>query len=692
MFRFAPVLLAPLAAPLMGQPLDLPEEGEAELQEQQPSGQAAAGPERRTGSGEAIIVTARLPEPLSAPSYASVEIPRQQIVNAPSGRIEEVLSLVAGFQQFRRSDSRSSNPSAQGVTLRALGGNATSRALVLLDGVPVADPFFGFIPFATLAPERIGSIVVTKGGGSGPYGSGALAGVIELESVSQRTAPPVLASGLVNDRGGTEAAMVGTARLGAGHGVVAARWDRGRGFFTTPEEDRVEATARAGFDARSLALNAEIPVGDSMFFAARAAAFDDQRTLRFEGADSRARGQDASIALTGFGAWAFEANAYIQARNFANEVISSTRFTRVLDQRNTPSLGIGGKFELRPPVGRDQVLRIGVDYRRAEGELQEDAYSAFSGALTERRRGGGVTEDAGAFAEYDRAFGRLVVTGGVRLDRTRIAEGFFERRAPAGTLREIDRFPSRTEWTATYRAGARYTLHEGLAIRAAAYSGLRLPTLNELYRPFVVFPVVTEANAELRNERLEGIEVGLDVEPFAGMEVALTAFDNRLEDAIANVTIGPNLRQRRNLPAIEARGVEASASLRRGGLSVLATASYTDAAIEGEGASFALDGNRPPQAPAFAAAAQATYEGAGGWSVTARAEHIGAQFESDQETDRLPPATTVGLAGSVPVAGPLHAVARVENLLNEEIVTRRVGDTIDLGAPRTFWFGLRYNH
>ncbi len=54
---------------------------------------------------------------------------------------------VAGFQEFRRSDSRSSNPTAQGVTLRALGGNASSRALVLLDGVPMVDPFFGHVRF-----------------------------------------------------------------------------------------------------------------------------------------------------------------------------------------------------------------------------------------------------------------------------------------------------------------------------------------------------------------------------------------------------------------------------------------------------------------------------------------------------------------------------------------------------------------
>ncbi|MDT8279206.1 MAG: Plug domain-containing protein, partial [Erythrobacter sp.] len=84
-----------------------------------------------------IIVTGRGLDPaLSTSIYATTTLERDVIIASPSGRIEDVLRGVAGFQQFRRSDSRSSNPSAQGVTLRALGGNATSRALVLLDGVP----------------------------------------------------------------------------------------------------------------------------------------------------------------------------------------------------------------------------------------------------------------------------------------------------------------------------------------------------------------------------------------------------------------------------------------------------------------------------------------------------------------------------------------------------------------------------
>ena len=153
-----------------------------------------------------IIVTGEGLEPsLSNSIYSTSEIDREAIVSTGSGRLEDVLSNVAGFQQFRRSDSRSSNPTAQGVTLRALGGNATSRALVLLDGVPVADPFFGYIPLSSISPDTLSSVRVTRGGGSGPFGSGALAGTIELESAGPRTIGNATASLLVNDREETEA-------------------------------------------------------------------------------------------------------------------------------------------------------------------------------------------------------------------------------------------------------------------------------------------------------------------------------------------------------------------------------------------------------------------------------------------------------------------------------------------------------
>lgn len=637
-----------------------------------------------------IVVTGEGLEPaLSNIVYSTVEIEREAIVSSGSGRIEDVLSNVAGFQQFRRSDSRSSNPSAQGVTLRALGGNATSRALVLLDGVPVADPFFGYIPLSAIDPATLARVRVTRGGGSGPFGAGALAGTIELESAGPRTIGDVAASLLVNDREETEASAVVAQELGAGFAVVSGRWDRGQGFFTTPESDRVPASARAAFDSWQVGVRGVAPLAPDIELQARASIFEDDRTLRFDGANSHHEGQDASLRVVGRGEWAFDALAYVQARNFSNVVISSTRFVRVLDQRNTPSTGIGGKFELRPPIAEGHDIRVGVDYRRADGELQEEAYSAFSGNLTERRRAGGNNSNLGIFVEDDWSIGPLVVTGGLRADHTRIEDGFFRAVDAGGAPVSETIAPDRSDWTLSWRAGASFYATRRLDLRAAAYTGLRLPTLNELYRPFVVFPVVTQANATLENERLEGFEIGMSWQPVNAIVFSLTAFDNEVENAIANVTLAPNLRQRQNLPAIEAQGIEGAVAARFGRISFDASLAYTDAKISGEGASLALDGNRPPQTPEFTTSATLAWEPRDGWRLAGTLRHVGAQFEDDQQTDVLPAATTVNLFAQMPLAGRLSVVARAENLFDETIVTRNQQGSIDLGVPQTFWVGLR---
>lgn len=640
--------------------------------------------------GDEIVVTGEGLEPaLSNIVYSSVEIDRDAIVSTGSGRLEDVLSNVAGFQQFRRSDSRSSNPTAQGVTLRALGGNATSRALVLLDGVPIADPFFGYIPLSSISPDTLSNIRVTRGGGSGPFGAGALAGTIELESAGPRTIGNAAASLLVNDREETELTGAVAQELGGGFAVVSGRWDRGRGFFTTPGDSRAPASARAAFDSWQVGLRTVAPLSPDVELQARVSAFDDGRTLRFEGADSNHQGQDASLRIVGRGEWQFDVLGYVQARNFDNIIISSTRFTPVLDQRNTPSTGLGGKVELRPPVAEGHDLRIGADYRRSDGELQEDAFSAFTGALRESRRAGGVNSNLGFFLEDDWSIGPIVLTGGLRADHTRIEDGFFRAVDANGNLVSETVAPDRSDWTISWRAGGTVNAARGLSLRAAAYTGLRLPTLNELYRPFVVFPVVTQANAELENERLEGFEAGFDWQASRGVALSVTAFDNRVKNAIANVTLEPNLRQRQNLPAIDATGIEGALTLKSGTVSLDASLAYTDATIDGEGASMTLDGNRPPQTPDFSASATLAWEPAQGVRLAGTLRHVSSQFEDDQETDVLPSATTLNLFAQVPLSEAVSIIARAENVFDDAIVTRNSGGDIDLGVPRTVWLGIR---
>jgi len=322
--------------------------------------------------------------------------------------------------------------------------------------------------------------------------------------------------------------------------------------------------------------------------------------------------------------------------------------------------------------------------------LQEEALNAVSGLVTERRRAGGATSNLGLFVEDDWQIGPLLLNGGLRADRTSITGGFFRAVSANGAPVSAIIAPDRSDWALSWRAGAQINATRRLELRAAAYTGLRLPTLNELYRPFVVFPVVTQANAALTSERIKGYEIGLNWQPARALVVSLTAFDNEVENAIANVTIGPNLRQRQNLPAIDARGIEASVAAKLGAVSIDGALAWTAATVRGAGASLELDGKRPAQTPELAATLTLGWQPAPGWQVAGTLRHVSAQFEDDREVDSLEPATTIDAFFTAPLAGKVSVVARAENLADETIVTRNQGGSIDLGAPRTFWLGLRY--
>lgn len=641
-------------------------------------------------STEIVVTGQGLAETPAAPAYDVQVIEREELVSTASGRLEDALANVAGFQQFRRSDSRSSNPSAQGVTLRALGGNATSRALVLLDGVPLTDPFFGYVPFNAVAPERLGRVRVTRGGGSGPFGAGALAGTIELESADAAELGLFQGSALMNERSESELSATLAPRIGGGYATLSGRWDRGKGFWTTPEDQRVPASVRAAYDSWSVSGRIVQPVNPDVTVQLRGMAYDDDRVLRFDGADTGSEGQDVSLRVVGRGEWQFDVLGYLQWRNFTNTVISSTRFVPVLDQKDTPASGQGGKIEIRPPVGGGHTVRVGADFRRSEGDLFEDAYSAFTGALTEERFAGGVNTDLGLFVEDDWALGPVILTGGLRADRYTIRNGYYRALSGAGAVVQDTTYPDRSDWEFSWRGGAVFEATEGLQLRAVAYSGLRLPTLNELYRPFVVFPVTTMANENLVPERLEGFDIGADWRVLPGLRLTATYFDNQVENAITNVTVGTNLRQRRNIDAIDAEGLEFGAQLDLGAFGFDGSVAYTDAEQRGTGPAASLDGFRPSQTPKWAASATASYRPAEGMVFAATLRHVGKQFEDDQETDFLPAATTLDLFAQVPVFGDLSFVGRVENVFDERVITRNQGGSMDLGVPMTIWAGLRY--
>ena len=224
----------------------------------------------------AIVVTGRaLPEPLSERAYSIERIGRAAIDRSPAHALDQLLKQVPGVQLFRRSDSRSGHPTSQGVTLRALGGNASSRALLVLDGVPQSDPFGGWVNWPAFDPSALEELRVVRGGGSVAYGPGALAGTIEMTSRVSTGAAGVLSAG---SRNAYEASGLLGVRAGPGLLSLSAQASRGAAFIPITRDTRGPADENAPYREWNGRARWVAPVGGDAELQASASGFHDWRT------------------------------------------------------------------------------------------------------------------------------------------------------------------------------------------------------------------------------------------------------------------------------------------------------------------------------------------------------------------------------------------------------------------------------
>ena len=615
---------------------------------------------------------------------------------------------VAGLQSFRRSDSRSANATSQSITLRGLGGNASGRAQLILDGVPQSDPFGGWISFPAYATDRLGQIRVTRGGGSGIWGPGALAGTVELESASPDQLDPVdgrLDYGSRNSRDARASVMLkNSSSFVTASGALAS----GDGFIPIVAADRGPVDRAAPYRQVSAALRAVTTVGAQTELQANISAFDDRRDRGTDFSTNRGRGIDGSLRLVGKGPLRWSLLGYGQQRRFTSQsaTIGPGRATAALvnDQYDVPSTGWGGRADIVPLTGPVE-LRLGTDFRSVRGETRE-YYQYVAAVATRRRIAGGRSFTAGGFADLTLTRGALTANLSGRLDHWQISNGRLFEQTLAGTTLTDSRFADREGWETTGRAALALRTGGGLTLRAAAYRGWRLPTLNELYRPFRVGADATAANPLLDPETLTGAEAGADWALFSGAKASLTLFTGRLKGAIANVTIarGPGVfpgvgfvsaagsyRRRENLDAIRTSGAELGFDLRHRPWDIHLAYSYVDARVVDDGAGRALDGLRPAQTPKHQASATLGWTAPGAQRLSLTAREISRQYEDDLNQRVLGPAFTVDAAVASPLGRHVEIGLRGENVFNHEVEAAIASDgTIERALPRTLWLDISF--
>jgi len=652
------------------------------------------------------VTATRTETPLSETS-ASVRILTQQKLSTTAAlTLDGALRQIPGFTLFRRTGSRVANPTTQGVSLRGVGASGAGRALVLEDGIPLNDPFGGWVYWDRVPREAARRVEVLQGGGSDLYGSDAMGGVINIV-----TRKPTTTALSFETSYGNESTPDASLWLGLQHGPWSATLD-GEGFSTDgyilvdqAERGTVDTPAGSKHEVGDLMLEREIGDGGRVF--AKTSYLRETRTngtpLTYNRTHLRQLALGADWLSPTAGAFSF--------RGYGGPQVFDQTFSAVAADRNSESLvrlqrvpaqQTGVELQWTRPVGSKQTLVAGFDGREVRGSSDELGF--FSGRMTSALDAGGRQRYAGVFAEdIIRLTARWQITAAGRFDHWQNYDALATSKplsTPGPTTVTV--FPERTETAFSPRLGMLYRLTDHVSLTGSAYRAFRAPTLNELYRGFRVGNVVTESNSELRAERLTGTEAGAEFNAFHQRFTGRgTFFWSDVSDPIANVTltVTPSLitRQRQNLGRTRSRGFDLDATLHlTRTLALTGGYEFVNATVLSFSANPALVGLEISEVPRNVFTMQALYSNpsaASRWARTTfgiQGRFVGEQFDDDQNQLPLGKFFVTDALVSYPLGHGLKAFAAAENLFNQSYAVAAT-PVLELGEPRLFRLGFRVN-
>jgi outer membrane receptor protein involved in Fe transport len=662
---------------------------------------------------DVVVTAARLPPAAGETAFSVIHLDGRVLDRA--ARLDEALASVPAVSLFRRTSSLGANPTTQGISLRAIAPSGAGRTLVTVDGEPANDSFGGWVIWSQFAPESLGGLDIVRGAGAGPYGAGALTGVIALRERVEEGGVVDVSNG-EDDRRFAAATTVVRGRLAVTGSTLYQQSD---GYVPVRGPAAGAADTALNLETRSAVLRTDIGTGSGIALSLRASIYDESRGSGLLGARSSASGHSYGASLARAPdpdrqGWRIQ--IWRRESDFANNAVAVApgrmMTTPANDQFATPARGWGGNVALRRSglvLGGGRLeWEVGADARISEGETQE-RFRFMDGQFTRDRFAGGRSSVSGGYVEGAWTRGPWLIAGGLRLDRWDTSNGRRLEQDRATGLPTLDEtYPSRSGAVVSARAAVRRDLDDGLAIRAAAYSGFRPATLNELHRPFRVGNDLTEANAALEPETLAGVEAGLSWDRDRST-FAATVFRNRIEEAIVNVTLGEGpgivpalpragfvpaggvLRQRQNAGVIEATGLELTAEHRLAFVTLVGAVSATDARVKGGSTAPQLTGLRPAQAPVL------NVTGGLDWRVTpvltfaVRGRYESRRFDDDLNSRILDAAATADVRAEWQVREAVLLYAAADNVADARVEVSETADGVSgFGPPRTYRLGLRF--
>lgn len=632
---------------------------------------------------------------------ASVVVFDSETLNATAAQMpDDALRQVAGFNLFRRSSSKNSNPTTQGANFRGLSGSGASRSAVTLDGLSLNDAFGGWTYWSRVPRAAIERVEILRGGASAFYGESALSGAVDFMTYQPKEDAPILVFEASAGTQNTFDASVFTAFAKNNWSAdLAAETFTTGGYIPVAETERGAADTEADSRHENIFLTLGRSFGANARIFARGVYFTERRNNGTELQTNQTRfrqisfGADLSSARFG----AFRTRAFVESQIYDQtfSAVSNDRSSESLSRiQRVPSQALGASA-LWDRVFGDHAVSSSIEFRQTRGVSDEVGF--FGGRANSLSSAGGREKTFAVFAQdFWRVSDKLILNFGGRFDFRTNYRALAATRSLATNQATFTRFPDRDQSAFSPRIAALYQINESFSLYGSFSNSFRAPTLNELYRGFRVGSVVTLPNENLRAERASTFESGVNYSGFEKrLNVRANAFFTAVRQPIFSVTTAAtaNLitRQRRNVGATRTRGFEIDAEYApRRALKFSASYLFVDSRVMKFPDNPDLIGNFLPQVARQQLTFQTLYRPNEFFSISLQSRFSGAQFEDDLNALRLRPFAAFDVLASYKIFKKLEIFAAAENIFNERYDIGRT-PVLTVAAPRFVRVGLRFD-
>lgn len=552
--------------------------------------------------------------------------------------------------------------SVAGQTQIRLRGTEANHVLVLVDGIEVSDPGSGEYDIGTLQAEIGSRLEVLRGPQSALYGNDAIAGVIGYQSASGRD----LAGFSTFLEGGTNNTVNGSARYGA----AGEKWDAAISATVVSTNGEPNARPINGGGVRDIGRDSYTVSGKGSFEVAP--DFTLRAVGRYVLTEGQFNNQDFAFGRPTFGlvidspGVGFENDA-VSGLLGANIVTAGGDWTHDLSVQFTDAnrQTFNGIFR----TGDTNSDRFKASYV-SNFQINDEGGLTFAldyelegfnnvGTFDDRKE----AENVGLVGEYRYSDDQFDFSAAIRHDFN-------------------DLFQDAT----TFRVGAGYSVTDTTRLRAAAGTGVKNPTLSEL---FGFFDGVFVGNPDLQPEESTSWEVGFD-QRFADNAVTLsvTYFNAELDDEIFTTFAPPFFTATPGNRTTEStqQGIEVALAADLGsGFTFNGAYSFLDADENGT-----EEVRRPENLASAVLNWSAPKDKA---SVNLAVRHNGSALDNNFGTfpatiETLEAYTLVNLNARVQLAPGLNLFGRIENLLDETY--EPVFSFVSPGINAVFGFETRF--